>query len=63
MKKITRQNLHPLLSESLNDTDFVLILNALIKFIRRGSKKQAAEHFDLIITTLDRKSTRLNSSH
>ena len=52
MKKITRQNLHPLLSESLNDTDFVLILNALIKFIRRGSKKQAAEHFDLIITTL-----------
>lgn len=52
MKKITAQNLHPLLSESLNDTDFVLILNALIKFLRRGGKKQAAERFDLIIATL-----------
>ncbi|RKV81689.1 MAG: recombinase, partial [Neisseria sp.] len=43
MEKITHQNLHPLLSKSLTDTDFVLILNALIKFLRRGGKKQAAE--------------------
>ena len=52
MEKITHQNLHPLLSKSLTDTDFVLILNALIKFLRRGGKKQAAERFDLIIATL-----------
>jgi len=51
MEKITHQNLHPLLSKSLTDTDFVLILNALIKFLRRGGKKQAAERFDLIIST------------
>ena len=48
MEKITHQNLHPLLSKSLTDTDFVLILNALIKFLRRGGKKQAAERFDQI---------------
>ncbi|MCP6385199.1 hypothetical protein NL438_26055, partial [Klebsiella pneumoniae] len=52
MEKITHQNLHPLLSKSLTDTDFVLILNALIKFLRCGGKKQAAERFDLIIATL-----------
>lgn len=51
MKKITHENLIPLLSESLTDTDFVLILNALIKFLRRGGKKQAAARFDLIIQT------------
>lgn len=38
MKKITPQNLRPLLSESLGHTDFVNVLNALIKFLRRGGK-------------------------
>jgi len=52
MQKLTNQNLHIILSERLNDTDFVLILNALIKFLRRGGKKQASERFDLILSTL-----------
>lgn len=43
MQKLTNQNLHIILSERLNDTDFVLILNALIKFLRRGGKKQASD--------------------
>ncbi|ENV5158776.1 hypothetical protein AAD168_002249, partial [Neisseria gonorrhoeae] len=47
MKKITPQNLRPLLSESLGHTDFVNVLNALIKFLRRGGKKCAGERFDL----------------
>ncbi|MBJ7862587.1 recombinase [Neisseria meningitidis] len=51
MKKITPQNLRPLLSESLGHTDFVNVLNALIKFLRRGGKKCAGERFDLIIDT------------
>ena len=52
MQKLTNQNLHIILSERLNDTDFVLILNALIKFLRRGGKKKASERFDLILSTL-----------
>lgn len=40
MQKLTNQNLHIILSERLNDTDFVLILNALIKFLRRGGKNR-----------------------
>ena len=51
MQKLTNQNLHIILSERLNDTDFVLILNALIKFLRRGGKKKASERFDLILST------------
>ena len=45
MQKLTNQNLHIILSERLNDTDFVLILNALIKFLRRGGKKTGFRTF------------------
>ena len=52
MQKLTNQNLHIILSERLNDTDFVLILNALIKFFAPRRQKTGFERFDLILSTL-----------
>ncbi|WP_165088429.1 site-specific recombinase [Neisseria yangbaofengii] len=52
MKKFTTQNLHTQLSEALESKEFVLILNAIIKFLRSGGRKQASQRFDLIIATL-----------
>lgn len=45
MQKLTNQNLHIILSERLNDTDFVLILNALIKFFAPGRQKEGLRTF------------------
>lgn len=53
MKKLTSQNLGPMLAEHLPDTDFVLILNALIEFLRQGGKKRASVRFNLLLNSLE----------
>lgn len=40
MKKLTTQNLHTQLSEALESKEFVLILNAIIEFLRSGGRRQ-----------------------
>lgn len=51
MKKLTTQNLHTVLNERISNSDVVVILNALIQFLRRGGKKNASARFDQIIDT------------
>ena len=53
MEKLTSQNLGPMLAEHLPDTDFVLILNALIEFLRQGGKKRASVRFNLLLNSLE----------
>lgn len=52
MKKLTTQNLYTQLDAALETKEFVSILNAVIIFLRRGGRKNAAERFDLLIATL-----------
>ena len=40
MEKLLTKIYIPYFPKSLTDTDFVLILNALIKFLRRGGKNR-----------------------
>ncbi len=52
MKKLTPHNLHTVLSERLGEADFVAVLNALIRFLRSGGKKNASAYFDQILNLL-----------
>ncbi|STZ76249.1 site-specific recombinase [Bergeriella denitrificans] len=51
MKKLTTQNLHSVLNEHIGEADFVSVLNALIRFLRAGGRKNAAARFDHILHT------------
>ncbi|MDO1509170.1 MULTISPECIES: site-specific recombinase [unclassified Neisseria] len=57
MKKITPQSLHTLLAESLETTDFVTILNAIIDFLRKGGVRHASGRLDMLLHTLERDKT------
>ena len=52
MKKITADNLAPLLTLALPKKDMACILNALVQFLRGGGAKRAAQRFDLLLDAL-----------
>ncbi|ROV55442.1 site-specific recombinase [Neisseria chenwenguii] len=54
MHRITPKNLPALLDQHIDDTDFVLVLNALVCFLRRGGRKNASARFDRFIEVLQR---------
>ncbi|MGF6148481.1 Site-specific recombinase [Kingella potus] len=52
MKKITAENLVPLLSSVIPEKDMACILNALVQFLRGGGTKRASQRFDLLLDVL-----------